>query len=189
MSDSTDVSLLRRVRDSADREAWNRFAALYTPLLRQWAARLQAAGPDIDELVQEVLVSLVRTMPDFEYESGGRFRGWMWTVTKNKWRELLRRRARDKRVDLDLNQIMADDPIEATDAFEYRKYLVGQALTIMRSEFQDSTWQAFVETSMGDRPAAEVASQLGLSVSAVYAAKSRVLRRLRQELGGLTDWD
>ena len=189
MSDSTDVSLLRRLRTSGDGEAWNRFVALYTPLLRNWAARLQAVGPDRDELVQEVLVVLVRTMPEFQYESGGRFRGWMWTVTKNKWRELLRRRVPDKQVDLDLNSVPIDDPIEATDASEYRKYLVGQALTIMRSEFQSATWQAFLETSMEDSPAAEVASRLGLSVAAVYAAKSRVLRRLRQELTGLTDWD
>lgn len=189
MSDSTDISLLHRLHSSCDREAWNRFVALYAPLLRTWAVRLQAIGPDVDELVQEVLLVLVRAMPEFEYEPGGRFRGWLWTITKNKRRELLRRHREEKRVDLDLNSIQADDPIEVRDATEYRNYLVARALTLMRSEFQTSTWCAFVETSLNERPAIDVANQLGLSVAAVYAAKSRVLRRLRQELDGLTEWD
>lgn len=189
MTDSTDVSLLHRLSNSRDRESWKRFVALYTPLLRTWAVRLQAVGPDTDELVQEVLVVLVRAMPEFQYEAGGRFRGWMWTVTKNKWREILRRRAPHVQLDVDLNSIPVEDPIEATDASEYRKYVVGRALTLMRSEFQESTWQAFVETSLNESSAAEVAARLGLNVAAVYAAKSRVLRRLRQELNGLTEWD
>ncbi|QEL20577.1 hypothetical protein [Limnoglobus roseus] len=81
------------------------------------------------------------------------------------------------------------DPAEAIDAAEYRRYLVGRAVRFMRGEFQPATWQAFVEMVSEDRPAAAVAADLGLSVAAVYAAKARVLRRVRQELDGLADWD
>ena len=92
MSDSTDASLLRRLRTNEDREAWDRFVGLYTPLVRRWAVRLQATGSDVDELTQEVLTALVRALPEFRYDAAGRFRGWLWTITKNKRRELLRHR-------------------------------------------------------------------------------------------------
>lgn len=189
MSDSTDASLLQRLRKPGEKEAWDRFVALYSPLVRTWASRLQATGVDAEELVQEVFASLVRSIPQFEYSAQGRFRGWLWTTTKNKWRELLRRRVPIGRDTVDVNSLPIDDPIEAIDAAEYRNYLVGRALALMRAEFQPTSWQAFLETTMENQPAARVAERLGLTVDAVYAAKSRVLRRLRQELDGLTEWD
>ena len=101
----------------------------------------------------------------------------------------MRKRAPAGLAAVDVEALPAEDPIEAIDAAEYRKYLVGRALTLMRDEFQPTTWQAFLETTMEDQPASQVAVRLGLTVDAVYAAKSRVLRRLRQELQGLTEWD
>lgn len=189
MSESTPVSLLHRLRESGDELAWARFVALYTPLMRRWASRLRASGQDSDDLAQEVLVAVVRAMPEFQYDAKRRFRGWLWTVTKNKWRELLRRRAVTNRDAVALDEQPIDDPVEATDAAEYHRYLVGRAVNLMKAEFQPTTWQAFLETTVEDRPAALVASRLGITVGAVYAAKARVLRRLRQELEGLTDWD
>lgn len=189
MSDSTDISLLHRLRNSCEKEAWDRFVGLYAPLIRSWAIRLQAVGADVDELVQEVFTALVRALPAFQYDTGGRFRGWLWTVTKNKWRELLRKRVPYQRTESDVDELPVDDPVEAIDGEEYRRYLVGRALTLMRDEFQPATWQAFLDTTMEGHPAAEVAERLGLTIDAVYAAKSRVLRRLRQELDGLAEWD
>lgn len=189
MSDSTDVSLLRRLCTREDRDAWDRFVGLYTPLVRRWASRLQVTGPDVDELTQEVLTALVRAIPEFRYDSGGRFRGWLWTITKNKRREMLRRRVPEGLCDADLDNLLVEDPVEAVDAREYQQYLVGRALTLMRAEFEATTWQAFLETAMNARSAADVAQSLGLTTDAVYAAKSRVLRRLRQELEGLIEWE
>lgn len=189
MSDSTDASLLRRLRTNEDREAWDRFVGLYTPLVRRWAVRLQATGSDVDELTQEVLTALVRALPEFRYDAAGRFRGWLWTITKNKRRELLRHRTPAGLSDADLDNLAVDDPVEAVDASEYRNYLVGRALILMQDEFQTTTWRAFLETAMHSRTASDVARELGLTVDAVYAAKSRVLRRLRQELEGLTEWE
>ncbi len=76
---------------------------------------------------------------------------------------------------------------EAIGEAEYREYLVRRALELMQAEFQPTTWKAFWECVTANRPAAEVAGELGLTVDAVYAAKSRVLRRLREELEGLLD--
>ena len=83
-----------------------------------------------------------------------------------------------------------DQPGPEAEAFweaEYRQYLAGRALAVMRTEFQPTTWMACWECVVHDRPAAEVAAELGLSVGAVRAAKFRVLTRLRQELDGLLD--
>lgn len=189
MSDTTDISLLQRLKNSREKEAWNRFVELYAPLIRGWAHRLEAFGADRDELTQEVFTVLVRAIPAFQYEIGGRFRGWLWTITKNKWRELLRKRTPENRADVEVEAPPVDDPIEAIDAAEYRRYLVGRAMALMRDEFQPNTWRAFLEMTMEDHPANTVAQRLGMSVDAVYAAKSRVLRRLRQELDGLAEWD
>ncbi len=189
MSVDTPASLLERLRSPDDPAAWDRFVALYVPLLRRWAIRLGVSGPDVDDLVQEVLTTLVRTMPGFRYDAGGRFRGWLWTVTANKWRELNRRRIPVGLGGLDAAGVTVPDPVEATDAAEYRRYLVGRATRLMRAEFPPAAWRAFLETTVDGRPASDVAARLGTTVGAVYAAKSRVLRRLRRELDGLADWD
>ena len=79
---------------------------------------------------------------------------------------------------------------DAEDAFwqvEYRQHLVNRALKLMQAEFEDSTWKACWECVVAGKPAAEVADELGLTVPAVYAAKSRVLRRLREQLAGLLE--
>jgi RNA polymerase sigma-70 factor (ECF subfamily) len=70
---------------------------------------------------------------------------------------------------------------------EYRQQLLQRALAIMKRDFQPATWKAFWEQAIEERPAAEVAAQLGLTVGAAYAAKFRVLDRLRQEMAGMLD--
>ncbi|MBX9628519.1 MAG: sigma-70 family RNA polymerase sigma factor, partial [Gemmataceae bacterium] len=91
--DATPVSLLESLRRPDPGPAWDRFVLLYTDLLFTWAHRLGAAGPDADDLVQDVFAVLVRELPAFRYSSGGRFRGWLWTVVRNKARERARRPA------------------------------------------------------------------------------------------------
>jgi RNA polymerase sigma factor (sigma-70 family) len=88
---TTPVSLLERIRVSADQAVWERFVKLYTPLLCHWARRLGAHGPDTDDLVQDVFTMLVRKLLEFRYDKGKRFRGWLWTILANKVREKHRR--------------------------------------------------------------------------------------------------
>jgi len=185
---STPPSLLERMRRPTDQEAWNRFVQLYSPLLYRWARRMGLAGQDADDFLQEVFTLLVRKLPEFQYDPRKRFRNWLWTVALNKFREHQRSRPvpQHQAGEEVLAQLPAQDD-EAIGEVEYREYLVRRALELMQAEFNPTTWKAFWECVTANRPAAEVGGELGLTVDAVYAAKSRVLRRLREELEGLLD--
>jgi RNA polymerase sigma-70 factor (ECF subfamily) len=179
--DPTPVSLLERLRN-ADPEAWGRFVELYTPLLFSWARKLGLQEADAADLVQDVLLLLLRKLPTFAYDRHQRFRGWLWTVVRNRWATVKRQAAPPVSLAVDVAE--GDAAVEVEEN-EYRGYLIGRALRLMQAEFQPTTWQAFWQSAVCDRPAAEVGAELGMTVAAVYTARSRVLRRLRQDLGGL----
>jgi RNA polymerase sigma-70 factor (ECF subfamily) len=179
---STSIALLERLRQPSDVEAWTRFVDLYTPLLFRWARRLGLQDADAADLVQDVFGILLRKLPQFDYDPNRSFRGWLHTVLLNHWRDHPRRIS----YPLPAETTVPDPADEAREA-EYRRYLVGRALALMRSDFQPATWQACWECVANDRPASDVAAELGMSVAAVYVARSRVLRRLRHELAGLLD--
>jgi RNA polymerase sigma-70 factor (ECF subfamily) len=186
--DTTSASLLERLRQPAAQAAWARFVELYTPLLYTWAGRLGLSADDAADLVQEVLILLVQKLPGFTYDPDQRFRGWLWTLTLNRWRAGQRRRELPMAGDGSrLAEVAVPEGVEGVDEAEYRHYLVGRVLYLIQGEFQENTWRAFWQNVAEDQPAAAVAEQLGMSVAAVYAAKSRVLRRLRQELHLLLD--
>jgi RNA polymerase sigma-70 factor (ECF subfamily) len=186
---STSESLLARLHGATEREAWEKFVKLYTPLLFFWAKRLGLQEPDAADLVQEVFAVLVRKLPQFAYNSKLGFRSWLHTVMINKWRDGQRRRG--VRFVSDGDAAIAGQEDSATGSTleenEYRQHLMRRALELMQVEFESTTWKACWEFVVGARPASEVATELGISVNAVYVAKSRVLRRLRQELAGLLD--
>jgi RNA polymerase sigma-70 factor (ECF subfamily) len=186
---TTPVSLLERLRGPCEPEAWTRFVTLYTPVIYSWARHVGLQDQDAADLVQEVLLTLIQTLPKFTYDQHRSFSRWLRTVTLNKWRD--RRKLRGAQPPPGSPDGLADVPDRADpEAFweaEYRQHLIGQALRIMQAEFQPTTWKACWEHVVGDRPAAAVAAELGLSVGAVYAAKFRVLKRLRQELEGMLD--
>ncbi|HJT31984.1 MAG TPA: sigma-70 family RNA polymerase sigma factor [Pirellulales bacterium] len=186
--ESTPVSLLERMRKPGDADAWNRFVELATPLLSSWAHRLGLQNQDAADLVQEVLSVLVEKLPGFTYDPNKSFRGWMRTIATNKWREW-RRRPAPALLETGGSQL-AEWPADDGDAFweqEYRDYLVARALALMRGEFQPNTWQACWQHVVSGRSAADIADDLGMSIGAVYMAKSRVLNRLREELRGLVE--
>jgi RNA polymerase sigma-70 factor (ECF subfamily) len=186
--DTTPASLLERLRQPAQEQAWGRFVELYTPLLYYWARRMGLHKPDAEDLVQEVFTLLVQKLPEFCYDRDRSFRGWLRKLTVNKWREKQRRAAgRRETAAGPLPELAAPDETEASWEAEYRGPLLHRPLEVMQSEFQPSTWKACWETAVAGRPAADVAAELGLSVGAVRAAKFRVLSRLREELEGLLE--
>jgi RNA polymerase sigma-70 factor (ECF subfamily) len=186
---TTSVSLLQRLRQPAEQDAWGRFVQLYSPLLYYWAHHLGLNEPDAADLVQDVFTTLVQKLPEFCYEPGKSFRGWLRTVTLNKWRDRSRRRAAGPGYEGPgaLDGLAADEDSGAFGESEYRQHLVSRAVQLMQAEFSPKTWKACWEHVVACRPAAEVAAELGISVGSVYVAKSRVLSRLRQELEGLLD--
>ncbi len=187
--DTTSVTLLERLRGGLDEDAWRRLVQLYTPLLFFWARRCGETEHDAADLVQEVFVILLQTLPTFAYDAkSGRFRAWLRTLLLNKLRDRKRREARADKAHAE-HQAQVDLPDGAEQFWEtqYQQELARRALRLMQAEFTPSTWQACWETVVRGRSAAEVAGELGISENAVYIAKCRVLRRLRQELRGLVE--
>jgi RNA polymerase sigma-70 factor (ECF subfamily) len=185
---TTPFSLLQRLQQSSDRDAWARFVELYTPLFFYWARKLGLQDADAADLVQDVFASLLVGVASFERRPGKRFRGWLWTVLQNKHRERQRRLAgRPETSAAFLEEATISDSTASIDDAEYQQYLVHRALQLMQAEFEPATWKACWEFVVAERPVTEVAAELGISVNAVYLAKSRVLRRLREELDGLLE--
>jgi RNA polymerase sigma-70 factor (ECF subfamily) len=184
----TPVSLLERLRQPGDQEAWQRFVELYSPLIYTWGRRAGLQDQDAADLVQDVLLTLVAAMPTFVYDRHKSFRGWLRTITLNKWRDSCKRRGRvSPGGDAVLAQAVVPDGVEAFWEAEFSRHLADRALQVMQADFQPTTWKAFWEQVVAGRSAAEVGAELGLSPGAVYAARFRVLDRLRRELAGMLD--
>lgn len=187
--DSTSHSLLDQLRRADRAAAWPRFVHLYTPVLLRWAARLGVPPSDRDDLIQIVYATLLRVLPTFDYSRDRSFRAWLYAVVANKWKDARRKKqpvamAPDGSA---FPEPAVPDPAAAIDEAEYRAVLAARMATLIRADFTAATWQAFWATVVDERPAADVAAELGLSANAVYLARSRVLARLRQELAGLMD--
>jgi RNA polymerase sigma-70 factor (ECF subfamily) len=183
--DSTPASLLERVRHRDDAAAWTRFVELYTPVIYGWARRLGLQEADAGDLVQDVFAVLVQKMAEFRYDPGQSFRAWLKTVALNKVRERERRGGGEAR--LVAGHDLADKAEPSLWDEEFRRAVLRRAMQIMQNDFKPATWKACWGVIVERRPAAEVASALGITVGAVYAARFRVLARLRQELAGMLD--
>ncbi len=186
----TPVSLLERIKQHESSDAWSRFVELYTPLIYYWGKKFGMPTSDVADFVQDVFAILVNELPKFEYKADRRFRGWLWTVALNKYRERLRRAASRPNLvqeEAQLDTLARDDHANTVAEEEYRTFVVDRALRLMKSEFSDTTWRACWESVVNGRATHEVAAELGLSANSVHIARSRVLRKLRHELAGLLD--
>jgi RNA polymerase sigma-70 factor (ECF subfamily) len=186
--DTTPVTLLERLRRHPDEAAWRRLVQLYTPLLFSWARRAGLSSHDAADLVQDVFLVLVQTLPTFQYDRNGRFRAWLRKITLNKLRDRKRREALADQRPLDqCPEPALPDGAEAFWEAEYHKELTQRALELIQADCAPTTWRACWQFVARGRPAADVARELGISENAVYLARCRVLRRLRDELTGLLD--
>jgi RNA polymerase sigma-70 factor, ECF subfamily len=186
---TTSTSLLTRLKKLEDREAWDRFVSLYTPLIFYWGRRSGLSDDDSADLVQDVMAVLIQKLPEFRYDRQGSFRGWLRTVTLNKWREKKRRKSLPTvpTGESGLTNLAEADPSQEYWESEYRQELVSRTMQLLRPEFQPSTWEACWQYVVEGRRAEEAAGEAGVSVWTVYSAKSRLLRRLREELDGMLD--
>src|SRR5947199_362757 len=125
MATLTPVTLLERLRTSADPEAWGRFVELYTPLLLSWTHRLGLRGAESADFVQEVFTHLVTKLPGFVYDRRRSFRGWLHTVAHNLWRNHLGRPGLPAAGLVDLDALPAPE-VEAFWEADYRRHLVDQ---------------------------------------------------------------
>jgi RNA polymerase sigma-70 factor, ECF subfamily len=188
--ESTSTSLVARVM-ARDRSAWERFVELYGPTVFQWCRRAGLTFHDAADVVQEVFAAVAAHIQDFQPQrSQGSFRSWLWTITRNKVRDHHRRLAAhvQARGGTAAQQQAAQIPEPQSESEDRpdtgQAILVQRALELLRSEFEERTYQAFWRMAVERRSAAEVAAELGMTSRAVRQAKYRVLCRLRQELDG-----
>jgi RNA polymerase sigma factor (sigma-70 family) len=189
-SPATRASLLVRLRDGGDTGAWREFVHLYAPIIYGFARKRGLQDADAADLMQEVLRSVSLAAKRLEYDPArGSFRGWLFTITRNKVFNFLESRSRrvlgsgDSRVQQRLEQQAdSDGALSAEWEANYQRTMANQAMERVKGEFQAATWDAFIQTAVEGRTPAQVANRVGLSVGAVYVAKSRVIARLRQEI-------
>lgn len=179
----THASLLIRVRDSADQEAWQEFHDLYVPMIRGWCRHWFPR--ELDDMVQEVFDRLVRCLKAFEYKpEEGRFRGYLKTVTIRLMSELKQRPERIPVIDDEemLSQLQARQDLENRLAAMFDLEQLELAKERVRSRVEERTWLAYLGTAEEGRKPAEVARELGMKVGAVFQAKYSVICQLRQEI-------
>jgi RNA polymerase sigma factor (sigma-70 family) len=187
---STRPSLLLRVRDARDAEAWRQFVELYGPMVYEFGRRRGLQDADAADLTQIVLSGLGEQLRHEAYDRRrGPFRAWLFGVVRNQCRKLLAKQARDPAGTGDtgmheaLAQQAAPEPDEETHwQQEYEQRLFLWSAERVRPCVADSSWQAFWQTAVEGKSAREAAQRLGMAVGAVYTAKSRVLERIRREI-------
>jgi RNA polymerase sigma-70 factor, ECF subfamily len=183
---STHSSLLLRLRSPHDSEAWSRLVHLYAPLIRRWVARLSLEANQTEDLVQDILLLLVEKVSEFIRQRPGSFRAWLRTIATNKALDYLRRQKKlELTSKLEALESTLENPAQWISEQEYRTILAQNALRLMSNSFSEVTCRAVWEHVAQGRSAAEVAAELGITENAVYLARGRVLKRLRQELDGL----
>lgn len=192
---SIATSLLQRVQEH-EPDAWQRFVTLFGPVIYRGCRQSGLQADDAEDVVQEVLHAVNNNVGKFRRnQPGDTFRGWVWMVTKNKIRDFFRRNAlRDQpaggtiahRILHQVPDSINDDAEESMIA-ESEASLTHGALELVKAEFEPASWEAFWRTAVDGQKPADVAADTGMTLAAVYKAKSRVLRREREELEGLLE--
>jgi RNA polymerase sigma-70 factor (ECF subfamily) len=189
----TSATLIERLKDARDADAWVRLVGLYSPLIRAWADRLNVRGADADDLVQEVMAVVVRRFPEFVHPNKpGAFRGWLRAIAANCARTVWKGRrlnptapgGTDFHTYLARLEDPADDFARAWER-DHDLHVTHKLLDRVRGDFEPRTWELFARFVLDGLSADEVAAEAGTTANAVYIAKSRILSRLREEAGGL----
>jgi RNA polymerase sigma-70 factor (ECF subfamily) len=187
--DDTSLSLLQRARAN-DADAWQRLVRLYHPLVVSWCGRGGVPVADLEDIAQEVFTATVAGLAGFRRDRpGDTFRGWLRIVTRHQVALYFRRTGHSPKAEggsdalRDLQAL--PDPFAGSPEEEAAEAgaLYRRALEQVRSEFEPRTWQAFWQTIVEGRSTAAVAAELDVTPAAIRQAKSRVLRRLKEEVG------
>jgi RNA polymerase sigma-70 factor (ECF subfamily) len=188
----TRASLILRLKDPSDQEAWGEFVEIYRPVVYRLARQKGLQDADAEDLVQQVLASVAAAVPGWAPDPArGRFRSWLSRIAHNRIINMVTRRFPDRAAGGELaDEALARQPTAPPDSdllrVEYRREVFQWAARQIRGEFAADTWLAFWQTAVEGRPPAQVASALGKTVGAVYAARGRIMRRLREKV---CEWD
>ena len=190
----TSVSLLERLGGTPTADDWRRLDELYRPLLRAWMARAGVVASDVDDLVQDVLLVVVRKIAEFEWRGQGAFRAWLRTILAHRVRDYFRGQKYRPTATGGSDFERWVEELESPDTGlsdlwnrEHDRHVIASLMQRVQGDFSPVTWQAFRRHVQEGESAAQVAEALGLSLNSVLLAKSRVLKRLRQESAGLVE--
>jgi RNA polymerase sigma-70 factor (ECF subfamily) len=189
----TSLSLIEGVRDR-DPVKWNRFCDLFSPLIYDWCRRSGVSQDDAPDVMQDFFTSVASSFDSFRRETAGdSFHGWLWTITRHRVLDHFRRLARQPaarggssaayQINQHPDMLPRQLDEESLDIDTQRLYR--RALELLKAEFEQKTWTCFLRLTADEAAPADVANELGMTVGAVYNAKCKVLRRLREELSGL----
>lgn len=182
----TSETLLARLRNPADRQAWSEFVGLYEPLIFRFARRRGLQDADARDITQRVLWSVARAADQWEPGSEhGHFRAWLATVTRNAVLNMVQRESEMRGTGLSAVWELLQESPQPTETVseawrhERQRELFRYAAAQVKDKFAQDSWQAFWMTAVEGSRAEVVAEQLGKSIGAVYAARSRVLAKIR----------
>lgn len=192
--ESTSLSLLQQARANSP-EAWERLVRLYGPLVEYWCRKWGAQDADVEDIRQEVFQGAAIALPTFRRDRpGDTFRGWLRVIARRRFIDFCRRQKRAVEATGGSNAYLkllevpeAEDDPEDDDPPDQLKQLRRRAVELIRGHFKAKTWQAFCRCVIDERSPDVVATELDMTPFAVRQAKSRVLRRLRGEMGDLVD--
>jgi RNA polymerase sigma factor (sigma-70 family) len=192
-SDDTSPTLLGRVsQEPSNQAAWEAFVARYGPRIRGWCRQRGLQPADAEDVVQNVLLRLARALKTFTYDPSRSFRGWLRQVTQHALSDFFADRKRllgagsgDDKVLTVLETVQARDDLLSYLEQDFAREVVARACSVVRDRVEPWTWEAFRLVACEGRPGEEVATRLGMSITAVFKAKSRILGFIREEVAQL----
>lgn len=191
----TRYSIIARLSDAEDRQAWEHFAEHYRPVIYRIARRRGIQDADAQDLTQRVLAAIANSIGDWQPKApGAKFRHWLRRVAKNETLKFLTRQPHDRArggtsVLTALHAAPAEDQIEQEIERETRRQLIRRAAKIVREQVAQPTWQAFALTMIEGQSIEDSANALGLNIGSIYAARSRILKRIRETVRQLEQED
>ena len=192
----TNHSLIQRVKDTRDNDAWNELLALYSPVVYRLARGVGLSHESVEDVIQGVFLSVSRSIQEWEkLQEGPRFRNWLGRVTRNAAINAVTRARPDRATGASsvfeqLQSVPSQDQLSESMHQELRLEAIRYAATLIQDEFPEKVWAVFCATSMDGRAASEVASAFECSVGTVYVYRCRVTARLREKANELADlWE
>ena len=187
---ATSLSLLGRLKNQ-DREGWQRFVELYAPVIYRWCRQAGIASDEANDIAQEVFAAVMECIDAFRHQRpGDTFRGWLWTIARNKICGHFRARQGEPRRGYRRPIAACPSPgvarvVARRGPGRNRRALVAAGVLLVQSQFEDRTWRAFWRTTVDQQPVDQVANEIGISAASVYQARHRVMKRIREEFGEL----
>lgn len=189
----TPVSLLQRIQLAPNDDAWRQLDELYRPWLERWIGRLVNDPNRVDDLVQNTLVSMCKALSSFTHQGPGTFRAWLKKIVSGQLSRHFREVQQQRHLGCQRSAVMLDELEDEESAAsriweqEHDQYVLNQLLRRIRHEFAPTTWAAFTGVALQGKPGQQVARELMITENAVYIARTRVMKRLKEEAAGFID--